>query len=166
MLWICLLLCLLISGSLADQRGLEVVKVLKKEKIALQQGVPHDIELLLEGVPPDSSKDTLSSHMIMIEVQSTPSSRDVLMEHVIDLSARMLAPGHLTEFIDIKDTFPVQQGETSATMIYHYVVYDLCYLNNEIKEPPKIQLQLKSLDGGVLSEIDAKLVKFHHLKIN
>jgi hypothetical protein len=85
---------------------------------------------------------------------------------VIDVFARMNAPGHLDEFIDVKDTFPVMQGQDDVQMIYHYLVYDLCYLNHQLFEIPTIDLKLKSLDGEVLAKVDAKVVEFKNLKIN
>ena len=163
------LIFLIIWASLAqvDDRGLVVKKILKQEKIALREELEHDVILPLNDLASMNDTDTLQSHMILIEIQSYPNDPDkVNMQEVIDVYSKMNAPGHLTEFIDIKDTFPVIEADKKIKMVYHYIIYDLCYLRDQIKEPPTIHIKLKSLQGEILSNIDAKVVEFKTLKIN
>lgn len=153
--------------SWEDERGLIVKKHLKQEELALREGVETIITVDLLSAIDENSLDVSKSHMILIEVQSYPAYPDkVNMEHVIDVYARMNAPGQNKEFIDIKDTFPVMQRGEDPQMIYHYVVYDLCYLNHNAKDASTIELKFKSLSGDVRSQFDAKIVEFKHLKIN
>ena len=62
--------------------------------------------------------------MIIIEAHTQANSDDVNLSHVVDLHARMIAPGVFDEFIDIKDTFPIK-NDKNYQIIYHYVLYDL-----------------------------------------
>lgn len=170
MSWIkIILLVALCCAALAqvDERGLIVKKVLKNEKISLRDGVEHEVTLNLDNIVPQNDTDTLQSHMILIEIKSYPDKpEEVDMREVIDVYSKMNAPGHLQEFIDIKDTFPVIESDQTVKMVYHYIIYDLCYLKSEAKEPASIQIKFKSLKGDILSQIDAKLVEFKTLKIN
>ena len=140
---------------------------MQKEQIALRDQIEHEVKLDLTDIGVNNTLDVSKSHVIMIEIQSYPAEPDrVNMEHVIDVSSKMNAPGHLDEFIDIKDTFPVLSEEEDAKMIYHYVVYDLCYLGHQLRETPSIELKFKSLNGEINSKLEAKVVEFKNLKIN
>ena len=142
-------------------------KFLNKEQIALKEGIEQEIILDLSDLGVNNTLDVSKSHVILIEVQSYPLDPEVVnLQHTIDVSAKMNAPGHLDEFIDIKDTFPVMSQKDSVDMIYNYVVYDLCYLTHHLTEKPTIQLKFKSLNGEVKSNFEAKVVEFKNLKIN
>lgn len=111
--------------------------------------------------------DVSKRHAILIEIQSYPvDPKNVNMEHTVDVFARMNAPGHLNEFIDIKDTFPIMNRDNEADMIYHYIIYDLCYLSHQLLEIPSIELKFVSLSGEVKTNFEAKVVEFKNLKIN
>ena len=157
----------LLALAQVDERGLIIKKVLKNESIALRDGLEHDVILPLDSIASMNDTDTLQSHMILIEIQSFPNDpKSVNMREVIDVYSKMNAPGHLTEFIDIKDTFPINKTDKEVKMIYHYIIYDLCYLKSQLKGNETIHIKLKSLKGEILSKIDAKIVEFKTLKIN
>lgn len=157
--------CVAFAGI--NDSDLIVKKVLKKEQISLTEELEHEVVLSLDNIVPQNDTDTLQSHMILIEVESYPDDPEkVDMREVIDVYAKMNAPGHPNEFIDIKDTFPVIEANQTVKMVYHYIIYDLCYLKSETKEPATIHIKFKSLKGEVLSHINAKVVEFKTLKIN
>jgi hypothetical protein len=144
-----------------------VKNIIKQEDLTLQEGVDLNITLDLSNAIPMPTPEISKSHAILIEIQSFPSNPDAVnMEHVIDVYARMNVPGHLSEFIDIKDTFPVMREEDDAQMIYHYLIYDTCYITHTQLEPPTIELRLRSLSGQVNSRLDARVVEFKNLKMN
>ena len=51
-------------------------------------------------------------------------------------------------------------------MIYHYVVYDMCYLTHQLTQLPTIDLKFRALSGDMRTEFEAKVVEFKNLKIN
>ena len=116
---------LLILTIYAKDSDLNVKKVLLDESYALNDKDEKFIEIPLNDLVEDTTKETLSSHMIIIEAHTQVNSDDVNMNHVVDLHARLKAPGVLDEFLDIKDTFPVQKAKGDGTIVYHYVLYDL-----------------------------------------
>lgn len=141
--------------------------MISKEQIALQEGVEYEVKLMLGDIGVNNTLDVSKRHAILIEIQSYPiDPKNVNMEHTIDVYARMNAPGHLNEFIDIKDTFPIMNRDNEADMIYHYVIYDLCYLSHQLLETPSIELKFLSLSGEVKTNFEAKVVEFKNLKIN
>ncbi|CAI2376411.1 unnamed protein product [Moneuplotes crassus] len=149
-----------------DSRGLKTTKVLKKEQIALNEKDEHIITLSLDDLGVEPSMDISESHSIIIEVWSQPASTEVVdMKQVIDVKSKMNAPGHLNEFVNIKDTIPILRNQTSGK-IYHYIIYDLCYLSYQLQETPTIELKFEALDGSVKSDFIARVVEFKNLKIN
>lgn len=125
-----------------------------------------EVELELDNIVSSAGMDILSSHMILIEVQSRPVNlENIDMYQVVDVFAKMNAPGHLNEYVDIKDTFPVIKNDT-VQMVYHYIIYDLCHMQGILTKTPSISLKLKSLKGEVTAELDAKVVEFKNLKIH
>ena len=120
--------------------------------------------LTLEGI--DGGAEALSSQMVLIEIWSYPKNpKEVVIESVIDVFAKINAPGYPNEFIDIKDTFPIVEEDNSIRKIYHYIIYDLCYLRKEVINPATIHLKFTSLKGEIKSEINAKIVEFKTIKI-
>jgi hypothetical protein len=125
------------------------------------------IPIQLEDIVPGNALDVSKTHAILIEIQSYPSEpTKVNMEHVIDVFAKMNAPGQPDEFVDIKDMFPIMNEGEDPKMIYHYIIYDLCYLNHRLAETPTIDLKFKALSGEVMSSMEAKVVQFEDVKIN
>ncbi|CAI2376833.1 unnamed protein product [Moneuplotes crassus] len=165
---ILLLACILGLAFLQeDSRGLITKKMISKETLTLQENEKQTVLLPLDDLGLGNSTGVSERHAIIVEIKSLPNEpSSVKMNNVIDVKARMNAPGHLDEFINIKDTFPPLKDKKEGNMIYHYVVYDLCYLSHQIKVIPSIELEFESLDGVVKSEYIAKVVEFKNLKIN
>ena len=123
-MWKILLALTLFLSVLAQKEGLVTRKVIKKEEILLKDKEESEMQLQIEGV--NNTEESLSRQMILIEIWSYPKNpKEVVIDSVIDVYAKMNAPGHPKEFIDIKDTFPIVEEDKSIKVIYHYIIYDL-----------------------------------------
>lgn len=124
-MWKVLLVTLtLFLSVLTEKDGLITKKVIKKDEVTLNNGEEFEMKLQLEGMM--NNETSLSSQMVLIEIWSYPKDpQRVIIDKVIDVYAKMDAPGHPNEFIDIKDTFPVKEKDNSVKAIYHYIIYDL-----------------------------------------
>ena len=134
-------------------------KELFHQDIQLEKGDNKNVKIYMKSLFAQKPDISVHKNAVVVEVQNQQLEKgNTPVSHVLDVGAKMTTSDDLGEAVDIKD---IILDNDDKTMILHYIVYDLC----NVDENSYISLDIEAMDGKYTGFVSASIVDLESFSI-
>ena len=129
------------------------------QDLQLNKGDEIKVDILMSTVFVQVPDLSVHKNAIVVEIQNEVlDTGNSPLSHLLDVEAQLVIDGEILETVDIRDVIVEKEEET---MILHYVVYDLCHMD----EHSYISLRIEALDGKFQGFVSMEVIDLEAFSI-